>query len=66
MKGSFYLTVHGNIHYGWEVAAARGSCSHYTTDQEAESDEGRALPAATFLFSPENGAMPSEGFSHIN
>lgn len=29
-------------------------------------NEDRTQPAATFLFSPENRATPSEGFYHIN
>lgn len=65
MKGFFCLALPGNVHYGGEAAASGGSCSHCTTDQEAESNEGHALPAATFLLSPENGAIPSEGFPRI-
>lgn len=66
MKGFFCLTIQGNVHYGGEATAARGSCSQCTTDQKAESDEDHAPSAATFLFSPENSATPSEGFYHIN
>lgn len=65
MKGFFCLALPGNVHYGGEAAAAGGSRSHCTTDQEAESNEGHALPAATFFFSPENGAIPSESFPRV-